>query len=163
MAVLLPPDKLIEHRFQMFGPNKRQEIVRLVFEISKREHLEPDVIIDGLPSGSRSYAAVKDHFVKRRFPDACERGEKISESFASLDILPAHAMPLSRRDKVPAPKRIYIEDGLEKFELVRRLEAKFPQACFSSIRTYKDHCAGVRPDISAYNRRTEELLSLIHI
>jgi spore photoproduct lyase len=70
-------------------------------------------------------------------------------------------MLLSRREKGPAPRRIYIEDGLEKFELVRRLEAKFPKAHFTSIRTYKDHCAKARPDISAYNRRTEELFVVL--
>jgi spore photoproduct lyase len=145
----------------MFGPNKRQEISRLVFEISKREHIAPDAVHNAIPVGCKSYSAIKDHLVKRRFPDAYKRGEKISESFPSVDIVPAHAMALRRREKVPAPKRIFIEDGLEKFELVRRLEAKFPKAHFSLIRTYKDHCAKVRTDIAAYNRRTEELFVVL--
>ena len=155
------PDNLVEARFPAFGPNKRQEIVRLVFEISKREHIAPDVVINGIPSGCKSYPAVKDYGVKRRFPDASAYGQKISESFPSVDIVPAYAMPLSRHEKIPAPKRIYIEEGLEKFELVRRLEKKFLGAKFSSIKTYKDHIAGVRLDTAAYNRRTEELFIVL--
>jgi spore photoproduct lyase len=145
----------------MFGPNKRQEIARLVFEISKREHLAPDVVLSEIPSGCTGYAAIKGYLVKRRFPDASARHEKISESFPSVNIVPANAMPLFRRERVPAPKRIYIEDGLEKFGLVRRLETKFPQAHFTSIRTYKDHCAKVHPDMDAYNRRTDELFIVL--
>lgn len=160
MSVLDLSDNLVEARFPAFGPNKRREIVRLVFEIAKREHVRSGNIIDSIPAGCKTYTAVKDHLVKRRFPEAA-RGEKISESFSSIELVPAYAMPLSRREKVPAPKHIYIEQGLEKFEMVRRLEARFPKARFRSIRTYKDHCAGVRPDIEAYNRRTEELFVVL--
>ncbi len=161
MSALQVPDKLVEARFPAFGPNKRQEIVRLVFEISKRDHLKAEAVLDGIPSGCKSYAAVKNHCVKLRFPDIFSRGEKVSESFPAMDLVAADAMPLSRRDKIPSPRHIYIEQGLEKFELVRRLETKFPRARFSTITSYKDHCAGVCPDIRSYNHRTDELFVVL--
>lgn len=161
MAVLNVPDELIERRFPMFGPNKRQEILRLVFEISKRGRFGAEDVLEGVPSGCRSYAAVKDHLLKRRFPDTVSRGEKVLVPLPALDIDPAYAMGLSRRERVPAPRRIYIEDGLEKFGLVRRLEGRFPEARFIPISSYKDHCAAARFDIAAYNRRTEELFIVL--
>ena len=148
---------LVERRFPDFGPNKRQEIVRLVFEISKREGIPGDLVVEGLPSGCRSYTVVKEHLLKRRFPGAAREGIRVTESFPALDIDPACAMPLSRRDKVPAPQRIHVEEGLEKSALVRRLEQRFPEARFIPMKSYKDHCARARFDITAYNRRTEEM------
>jgi spore photoproduct lyase len=161
MGVVQMLDDLVETKFAAFGPNKRQEIVRLVFEISKRGPVSIDHVLAGIPAGCKAYAAVKDHLVKLRFPDACARGEKISESFPAIDLVPAYAMSLSRRDKVPDPRHIYIEDGLEKFELVGRLRSKFPQARFHSINTYKDHVAGMRCDINSYNHRTDELFVVL--
>ena len=89
MAVLNVPDELIERRFPMFGPNKRQEILRLVFEISKRGRFGAEDVLEGVPSGCRSYAAVKDHLLKRRFPDTVSRGEKVLVPWPALDIDPA--------------------------------------------------------------------------
>ena len=157
MTVLQVPDNLVEARFPAFGPNKRQEIVRLIFEISKREHLAAGSVIDAIPAGCTLYAAVKDHLVKRRFPEAVRRGEKISETFSSLELEVEAAVTLSRVEKIPSPKHIYFEEGLEKFELVGRLRSRFPEACFSPMRSYKDHCAGMRTDARSYNRRTDDL------
>jgi spore photoproduct lyase len=161
MSGLQIPDKQVKARFPAFGPNKCQEISRLLFEISKREHLKSDAVIDSVPSGCRTYTAVKDHLVKRRFPDACARGEKISESFPAVDIVPKNAMDLSRSERIPAPRHIYLEEGSERSEFVQRLEARFPKAVFSSIRTYKDHAAGIKPDIGSYNRRMDELFVVL--
>ena len=155
------PEERIEDRFAAFGPNKRQEIVRLVFEIAKRENMPADAVWTGVPSGYKAYAAVKDYLVKRRFPDTYARGDKVSESFPSLDMEPSRAMSLSRRERIPAPKRIHVEEGLEELELVRRLRSKFPSADFRSISTYKDHVAGMPADIGSYNRRTEDLFIVL--
>lgn len=154
-------ERELEARFPVFGPNKRRELVRLLFEISKREQVRPDVVLENIPAACRAYGAVKNCLLKRRFPDTFGRGDKISESFSAVDIVPAYAVDTSRLEKVPAPRHVYIEQGLEKFELVRRLEKRFSKARFTSIREYKQHVADLRPDIGAYNRRTEDLFIVL--
>ena len=92
----------VAERFPLFGPNKRQEMARLVYEIAKRETLTPRAVLDAVPAGCTAYPAVKDHLTARRFPVASARG-KVSVSFTAIDITPSDAMPLTRAEKVPAP------------------------------------------------------------
>ncbi|MBF0331728.1 MAG: hypothetical protein HQL17_07300 [Candidatus Omnitrophica bacterium] len=149
--------KKIASRFPAFGTNKCQEIGRLVSEISKREDGAVDGILTQIPVGCKAYPAVKDHLLKRRFPEASARGDKISEVFSSFEIDATHAVSLMRLSKVPAPKRIFIESAAEGSELAMRLRQKFASATTQIISSYKEFSSRSAFDIPSYNRRTDDL------
>ncbi len=151
--------RLVSVRFPLFGPNKQQEIRRLVFEIVKREAMPLAAVLMAVPVGCQAYPAVKDHLVARRFPVA-SAGGRISESFPALDSDPSTAMPLTRAAKVPSPLRVYVEAGAESSPVVRRAREKFPSAEMIRIPGYKEYAASKAVAGMAYNRRTEELVIL---
>ncbi len=147
----------IPERFAGFGPNKRQEIARLVVEIAKRDRLTPVTVLECIPAGCKAYPAVKAHLLARRFPEASRRGDKISEAFPAVEIDPACAMPLGRGENIPAPRMIYVEEAVKNSALARRATQKFPDARVSLIADYKTHTRRQAFDIPAYNRRTQDL------
>ncbi|MEI8012523.1 MAG: hypothetical protein WCI27_08630, partial [Candidatus Omnitrophota bacterium] len=146
----------IRARFPGFGVNKQQEIMRLVFEIAKREVLDPADVLNAVLPECRGYAALKEHLVTRRFPlTALTR--RVSESFGAVDIDATAAMPLSRKEKVPFPKRVYVEDGTGDTAVVARARARFTAAEFIPIPSYKAYAAKHPGTMASYNRRAEEI------
>ena len=58
----------VTERFPHFGQNKKQEILRLVYEISKRENLSPANLIHG--AQTHDFSEIKQYLISRRFPYA---------------------------------------------------------------------------------------------
>ncbi|MBF0620124.1 MAG: hypothetical protein HQL19_08150, partial [Candidatus Omnitrophica bacterium] len=49
----------VDQKFPAFGVNKRQEVVRLIFEVAQRDGICPSVVIQGIPRGCTTFTAVK--------------------------------------------------------------------------------------------------------
>ena len=82
---------IIKRYFAIFGPNKRREVSRLVYEISRREGLRPEKVVKkALLAYNASYplefATIKAHLIKRRFPEASAQEEEIKPYLPELDI-----------------------------------------------------------------------------
>ena len=79
----------IESRFPDFGVNKKQEISRLVYEISKREKTQPQKILASIGSGN--FETVKKELLKRRFPYASLNNDAARPYLPKLDLDPKNS------------------------------------------------------------------------
>ena len=74
--------------FPGFGINKRQDIERLVYEISKRDKISPEEILK--PIDSNNFESVKNRLLKIRFPYASRHNEDIRPHLPKIAIKPAN-------------------------------------------------------------------------
>ncbi len=138
----------VRRNFPHFGVNKKQEAVRLLYEISKREEAGPDRIIQ---AGNQDYELVKKELLARRYP---------ASPVNCRPYLPK--IELNRRDfaclkpKPFYPRKIFIEQKARQSNLERRFRELFPQAKFSEIDSLKSWLCRQRDfKINDYNQRRD--------
>lgn len=141
-------------KFPLFGPNKLQELSRLVYEIARRDGMMVSILLGDIPVSARTFSQVKDHLLRVRFPESYIRGIEVKESFASVDIDPRAACDVSTPLHI-SPARIYLERAVEQSPLALRLRGLFPSAWFETIDRYKDVAALSSCGPVDYNRRLE--------
>ena len=123
----------IESRFPDFGVNKKQELTRLVYEISKREKIPPEKVLNSiLPD---NFEAVKKELLKRRFPYASARDEEIKPYLPKFTLDPA--LSFNMNNSRFNPKKILIEKPAINSCLAKRFKAFFPKAEFTEILSLK--------------------------
>ena len=64
-------EAIVRENFPRFGVNKKQEITRLLYEISKKEGIEPEGILEEEES-LQDYPRLKKILLQRRYPLACQ-------------------------------------------------------------------------------------------
>ena len=150
--------QMIQHytdeNFPGFGVNKKQEIARLLFEISKREGCSFKVILPEAIRRGRSFRQVKAYLTKRRYPDIPGAQRKGLQRFLKIPetCRVTEAEPGLRYFQ---PKRILVEKPLIDDPFVHRLQRIFPGAEVVSILSYKNHCRRQTFSVAEYNRRVE--------
>jgi spore photoproduct lyase len=154
MPQALKSSESVTQKFPSFGPNKRQELDRLVFEICKRERIAPDVFLAELPIGVKRFPEVKQWLIQRRFPELTSAGIPVSESFPAIGISPGNRMDVGVRPAL-YPKKVYVERGADGSDLARRLRCLFPEARFETIESYRKFFQGKPFTPADYNRRLE--------
>jgi spore photoproduct lyase len=148
--------ELVLLRFPWAGPNKRQELVRLVYEIAKREKISPDTVLASISEESLSFEQLKHKLVKRRFPELASAGIIVNAVFPVLDISPDRQVDTAR-EAAFSPERIFIEESVSKTDLSAQVGRLFPRAQFRQIKSYKQFVGQTRFTAEAYNQRTKEL------
>jgi spore photoproduct lyase len=146
--------------FGHFGINKKQEIIRLVFEIAKREHSAPGQILKKICAGN--FDTVKKTLLFRRYPAASRETPEADMYLPKLELDPSAAVTLGRFSFYP--RNIYIEEEALNTSLVERAAAAFPRAKRVTIGSLKEFMSrNGRRAVSSenpgtvYNRRTESL------
>ncbi|MBR4592594.1 MAG: hypothetical protein IKO35_05240 [Elusimicrobiaceae bacterium] len=112
--------------FPWVGPNKLRELVRLVYEISKREKIPPHAVL--VPSKNLTFESAKNTLLKRRYPVNFNTAAKSQFYLPKLEISAS-----SRADLTPrsfCPKTVYVESSVKNSELASRVRAAFPAAQF---------------------------------
>ena len=156
-------------RFGRFGVNKTREIVRLLYEIAKRENIDPDKI---LPRSIKNFAAVKDWLVKKRFPYAACHNELSQPYLPKLELNPnevvgtdsicaknGHEFDSCLQKKKFYPKQIFVEKSARRATIVNRFKKNFPRARVQEIGKLKDYIKEHgRFTIADYNHRRDTLL-----
>ncbi len=152
---LLKARSIVDAVWPWFGINKRREITRLLYEISKRERLRPD----RLPlSSSKDYTVIKNALIEKRYP-------KKSRAIASGDVfLPklefcADERALIEKTSDYYPKTVLIEKRAWKSSVAKRARRIFSGAEIRAISHQKKiNTCGERFDLNAYNRRRDTLV-----
>lgn len=147
---------LLEKKFKRFGVNKKREIARLLYEISKRDKTPYNKILDAAASktGVCSYSAIKGHLIKLRFPYSTTLERSVRPYLPALDINKNNAVKINSLKLYP--KNIYIEEAVLGSDLARRLRETFPAAHFKKIRKLKDFIKSSRAfGIKNYNKRSD--------
>lgn len=145
---------LVKKQFKKFGVNKKREITRLIYEISKRDKAPYKKILSDLTD--TAYPAIKKELLRKRFPDSFNRFEPLTPYLPKLEIRPANALTI--KNERLYPKNIYLEEAVYGSYLSKRARELFPMAKFHRIRSLKDFVkndiAGTDP-IREYNKRRD--------
>lgn len=108
------------------GVNKQRELVRLVYEIAKRDQAPVATI---LPlEKNLNFERAKKILLQKRYPVNFKTARKDQFYLPKLDLDPAQQADLTPRPF--APKTVYIENSVKNTPLAARVRALFPQAQF---------------------------------
>ena len=108
------------------GVNKRRELVRLVYEIAKRDGAPFSEILPAQKNLNFEYA--KKQLLARRYPVNFKTAAKDRFYLPKLELSPALQADLTPRPFYP--KTVYIETSVQDSELAARVRAAFPNAQF---------------------------------
>jgi len=145
---------LVGVNFPHFGVNKNREIVRLLYEISKREDIPLESVIPFDPPAD--FNLLKRCLLKRRFPMAVREEPGFRPYLPGFELAPDNVLQL--RPGSLSPRRIYIEEEVRDSSLAAAFLEAFPQAVSSVIPDMKGFLSeytGRR--ISEYNKRSETI------
>jgi len=98
--------ELVCKKFPYFGPNKKQEIERLLYEVSKRENISPANIMRQPKTGD--FDTIKQYLISRRFPRAIGCGEISGVYLPGIELAEKNTFNLSQGKFYP--KKIFIEE-----------------------------------------------------
>jgi len=139
-------------RFPQLGVNKKQEITRLLYEISKKESAPPLSIIPDL--ASNDFNKAKRLLLKRRYPCA-HLANEISRPYLPKIKLDASSILDLKKTRF-YPKRIFVERSALRSRLANRFRDAFPEAESLEIKSLKDYLRKNRTfKIADYNKRRD--------
>jgi spore photoproduct lyase len=137
-----------------FGVNKQREIARLLYEISKRDKTPPQKIISEVPF--ENYKVLKTILLSRRFPEATRQKEALRPYLPDFEFSRSSSVDLTRA--LFSPKKIFVEQEVESFEIIARLKKAFPDIQVKKIPSLKEYLKTQKGlNASDYNRRTEKV------
>lgn len=147
-------ESLLKPHFSYFGVNKKQEITRLLYEISKREGIPPAKII--AKDGRGDYDSLKSFLLKRRYPFASLQARPLNPHLPKIELNPAQQANL--RERRFYPKNIYVEKKAAGFFLAKHLKTLFPESHFQEIGFFKEYIREHAPlGVKDYNSRQDTL------
>ena len=143
---------LVKSKFPYFGVNKKQEIIRLLYEISKRENIPPAKVVKEI--NCRNYHYLKKYLLQRRYPYSFLCREIFRPYLPKIELKTSDQLKLKRREFYP--KNIFVEKKALNTSLARRFRGVFPKARFSEITSLKNYRCNHRGlQIKDYNRRQD--------
>ena len=145
--------RLIKKQFSRFGPNKHREIVRLVYEISKRDRTSPDKVI---PSAEKySFPVLKQILLERRYPSASAEGEPVRPYLPDFD-LEKNVREADTAAKF-SPRRIFVEEAAAESDCAERFRKFFPAARITPIDSLKEYLRSRSQTKYDYSSRGERV------
>lgn len=143
---------LISSRLPGLGINKRQEIIRLLYEISKREDIQPARVFPA--TYPKQFSQFKQYLLKRRLPRAYLHNEISKPYLPKLELDPADSPNLRKRKFYP--NQIIIEKSVQSSFLARQFRKAFPRTVFKEIESLKGYLQKTRKfTIADYNNRRD--------
>lgn len=145
---------IVKSRYPHLGTNKKQEIIRLFYEISKKEGVSPEDIIGDI--GSMGFNKIKDELLKRRFPCAYLNNEITRPYLPKIKLDRRSIADLKKTSFYP--KTIFIERSAQRSNLADRFRKFFPKSRFLEIKSLKDFLKENRRfGLEDYNNRCDTI------
>ena len=142
----------LESRFPDFGVNKKQELSRLVYEISKREKVPPQKILNSI--SSNNFETVKKWLLKRRFPYSFSSEKMVKPYLPKIELDPARAFDAGKSEF--NPKKIFVEKSEASSSLKNSFKLAFPKAKLIEIESLKKFIRdNKKSGPSDYNKRRD--------
>jgi spore photoproduct lyase len=146
------------------GPNKKQELIRLIYETSKRDCVIPSLLLkeavgDNLLSPRKSFASIKDYLLRKRFSVACKDKKDHRFHFPKL-ILDAEYSVSKKKLSTFYPERIFIEKDAGDFSITKSILKRLPRSKHIKINSLKGYIKENnerKNQIRDYNERTKNL------
>ena len=142
----------IDSEFPGFGINKKQEIERLVYEISKREKILPEQILTSLETDN--FEVIKKILLKRRFPYSFIHNKTIKPFLPKINLKPEYSFNANSSGFNPG--EILVEKSVSSSHLKDKFKSYFPKAKLTEIESLKKFIKdNKKSDISNYNKRRD--------
>ncbi|MDD4203163.1 MAG: hypothetical protein PHQ52_06830 [Candidatus Omnitrophica bacterium] len=147
-------EDLVNAKLKFLGINKKNEIVRLLTEISKKEKISPEDILDDIDADK--FTHIKRSLLKRRFCDTFESIKEKDIYLPRIELNKKDAQDLKKKRYYP--KDVFIERSVKDTDLVFRTRKFFPDAKFHLIDSLKDFLKAFgKMKVSDYNFRRDKL------
>ncbi len=145
-------NSLVKANFSAFGVNKKQEITRLLYEISKRENIAPAAIIkEKFP---KDYSIIKNDLLERRYPYAFSSAKIVRPYLPKIELKLSEQFNIEKSGFYP--ENIFVEKKPSGELLAARFKVSFPKARFYEIESLKDYfCEHRGFQIKDYNNRRD--------
>ncbi|MFW6134069.1 MAG: radical SAM protein [Elusimicrobiota bacterium] len=144
----------IDKKFPLFGVNKKREIVRLIYEIKKREEISTKYILDQFNS-NEGFNQVKKKLLSRRFPEAFSKNKKFEPYLPKIKISEQNFVQV--KEKNFYPERIYFDRESQNSSVLKKAKEHFEESEFIEIPGFKEYCKNNKYDIQTYNNRRKNL------
>jgi len=109
------------------GINKQREITRLLFEIAKKDNLDPRQILP--PQKAKNFEQAKTFLLQKRYPQTFGKIKTSSYYLPKLDL---QSIPDAQTESAQFyPKNVYIEAAVKDSPLAARARKLFPLANFT--------------------------------
>jgi spore photoproduct lyase len=142
----------IDTDFPKLGVNKKREIARLLYEISKRDNVPFEKIIEDIEADPLTFLSLKKELLSRRFPETSVVSPKMEPYLPDLSFDEKNTINIESKKELD-PKNIYFEKEVASSDMVRRFKNAFPGASFKEITSLKDYIKSNDFDITTYNNR----------
>ena len=129
-------EAIVRENFPQFGVNKKQEITRLLYEISKREGIEPEDILEEEES-IQDYPRLKKTLLERRYPLTCQDQPNLKTYLPKLQFQAHPRKSDLAENKKFYPRKVFIEKPVISSDLAVRFKGLFPKARFEEIESFK--------------------------
>jgi spore photoproduct lyase len=146
----------VNEKFETFGKNKRQDVIRLLHEITKRDACNLEDIFQDAPESINHFFNLKKFLLAKRFPDLTEEERGLYHSLPEVNINLENCVLIKEKLEIPCDN-FYVENSVLNTDLVKRLKNKFKQATFSTIKSYKDHVSKAPYGLIDYNNRLQKV------
>lgn len=147
-------EAFVKSSFPHFGINKKQEVIRLLYEISKREGVLPSEIVAVKERGD--YDVLKKELLGKRYPLSSLGTQALTPHLPKIGLKASEGVSLKK--KKFSPQNIFTEKKAAGSRLVTRLKNVFPQARFTEIGSLKEYIRDSAPfTVEKYNKRQDTL------
>ena len=145
-------ESFVKLKFPHFGVNKNQEITRLIYEISKRELVQPNNILKGINSANYNY--IKRYLLERRYPFSSLHEKDFKPYLPKIELNSSDCADLE--EKSFYPKNVFIEKDASGTHLAKRFKSIFTESNFKEISSLKDYRSRNKNNkIENYNKRRD--------
>jgi spore photoproduct lyase len=145
---------IVDSGFPKFGPNKKQEITRLLYEISKRGPCIPEDILKDIDF--RDFEKLKQYLLRKRYPHAYLHNEINRPYLPKISLDKKSVLHIEKQNFYP--KNIFIEKSAWHSCLADKFRKAFPGAKHSEISSLKDYLkVNKNFSIASYNERRDSV------
>ncbi len=153
---MLLTDKIkryVDGNFKKLGVNKKNQIQRLLYEISKSQNIDFKKILGEY--NKNRFSVIKKELLKKRFPASSLDKEKFEPYLPYLSINPEYKVRI-KPIKAIYPKNIYFEKNTAKTIVLDRFKKAFPHSLFKEIPSLKEFTKDTQKhSIELYNKRRD--------
>ncbi|MFC1501709.1 radical SAM protein [Elusimicrobiota bacterium] len=143
-------EQYVSKKYGHFGPNKSREIIRLLFEITKRDKCSiADIRL--FPKTS-DFAKIKIELLKKRYPKYFNHN---NSSFYLPKLKVEPALKAHTKTRKIYPREVFVEKTVRESELTKQMQGFFPKAKFSYIDSLKTLLKTQGFSLEKYNSRAE--------
>lgn len=157
-----------------FGPNKQQELLRLLFEVSKRDKKTPGLILREAYRGrdfkdaKQAFFLLKQRLLQRRYPQTFTEEKSSCFYLPKIHFDDRCVVNTTERPEF-YPETIFIEQDAGNYQLTNSILKRFPlakQVPIPTLRHYLESQKGLQQQsgeristqrIQQYNERTRKL------